>query len=184
MGWLYRKEIKGQKVAAAIADYITGGRGGLRPVVTGGSDIEIAAIAVSGGAGYVAIRNTATGEVSAIVVLYDRDRARGEIGFKVIGEGEGPYYYGAPDRVLKALSPTTDPRANEWRAACKARNEKIARFKGDLTGRRIRLFDCASPFLIIGRAGPRSRSYHARREDSGVLYLIRPCNLQEADIIG
>ena len=184
MGWLYRKEIKGQRVQDAIADYITGGRGGLRPVVTGGSDIEIAAIAVSDGAGYLAIRDTRSGEVSAIVVLYDRDRARGEIGFKVIGESEGPYYYGAPARVLKPLSPTTDPRAIEWRAACRARNEKIARFKGDLTGRRIRLFDCASPFLIIGRAGARSRSYHARREDSGVLYLIRPCNLKEAEIIG
>lgn len=181
MGWLYRKEIKGQKVQAAIVDYITGGRGGLRPIVSGGSDIEIAAIAVSGGAGYVAIRDRATGEVSAIVVLYDRDRARGEIGFKVIGEDQGPYYYGAPARVLKALSPTTDPRAIEWREACKARNEKIARFKGDLTGRRISLW--GQEYTIEGRAYNRGRSWQGRHLASGYLYTIRPKQLKEADLV-
>ena len=182
MGWLYRKEIKGQKVQAAIVDYITGGRGGLRPVVSGGSDIEIMRIAVSGGAGYLAIRDTRSGQVTAIVVLYARDRARDEIGFKVIGEDEGPYHYGAPARVLNALSPTTDPRALEWREACKARNEKIARFKSDLTGRRISLW--GQEYTIEGRAYNRGRSWQGRHLESGDLYTIRPKQLKEADLIG
>lgn len=171
MGWLYRKEIKGQKVAAAIADYITGC----------GSNIEIASIAVSEGAGYVAIRDTRSGEVSAIVVLYDRDRARGEIGFKVMGEDEGPYYYGAPARVLKALSPTTDPRAIQWRETCRARSEKIAKLKGDLTGRTIALW--GARYRITGRSYARARSWQGVREDSGVLYTIRSKQIREADLI-
>ena len=36
----------------------------------------------------------------------------------VMSEQEGPYYYEAPAEVLAALTPTDDPYALKWRAAC------------------------------------------------------------------
>ena len=182
MGWLYRKEIKGQRVKEAIADYITGGRGGLRPVVASGApDIEIVRSQVGARVAYIAIRNLATLEIGAIVVLIGRDRKRGEIGFKVMSEGEGPYYYGCQDRILKILTPTQDPGALEWRSRCRAYNEKIARLRGDLTGKRINLW--GATYTIEGRSYNRGRSWQGRHLGSGVLFTIRPKQLKEADLL-
>lgn len=41
-----------------------------------------------------------------------------EIGFKVMGEECGPYYYNCPKKILKMLSPTDYKTAIEWREEC------------------------------------------------------------------
>jgi hypothetical protein len=40
------------------------------------------------------------------------------LGYKLMSESEGPYYYGAPPEVLAALSPSDDPWACKWRLKC------------------------------------------------------------------
>jgi len=40
------------------------------------------------------------------------------LGYKLMSEEEGPYYYGAPPEVLAALSPSDDPWACKWRLKC------------------------------------------------------------------
>jgi hypothetical protein len=148
-------------------------------VIGSGTDCEILAHNITGGAGYLAIRDIARGEVSALIVLIDR--YQGDLGFKIMGEDMGPFYYGAGPRVLKALTPTIDPRALEWRARCHDRNQKIARVRGDLTGKRIALW--GGTYKITGRPSGRSRSWQGVREDSGVIYLIRPSQVKEADLL-
>lgn len=169
MGWLYSKEKRGQKIIDRIRDHVIGS----------GTDCEILAHNITRGAGYLAIRDIARGEVSALVILIDR--YQGDLGFKVMGEDMGPFYYGAGPKVLKALTPTSDPRALEWRARCHERNQKIARVRGDLTGRRIALW--GQVYKIAGRAYNRGRSWQGVHEGSGVSYLIRPKQLKEADLL-
>lgn len=46
--------------------------------------------------------------------------------YKEMSETEGPRYYDCPMSILKKLSPTDNEWANEWRARCLARANKLA----------------------------------------------------------
>lgn len=71
---------------------------------------EIVASAMVAGNVYAAVRvgDKVVGVVGVIEGL----------GYKLMAEEEGPYYYGAPAEVLAALSPTDDPWCLKWRAKC------------------------------------------------------------------
>lgn len=58
-------------------------------------------------------------EIIAIICLLSyRPKDYYNFGYKDIGESMGPYYYDCPERILKLLTPTSDPTANEWRQEC------------------------------------------------------------------
>lgn len=65
---------------------------------------------------YAAYRSKKTGEVFAVVVI-TRTQG-GEWGYKVMDESVEPYYYNCPAKILKLLTPTDQPHANEWRQKC------------------------------------------------------------------
>lgn len=71
---------------------------------------EIVASAMVGSVVYAAVRvgDKVVGVVGVIEGL----------GYKLMSECEGPYYYGAPAEVLEKLSPTDDPWCLKWRMKC------------------------------------------------------------------
>ena len=78
------------------------------------------------------------GVIHGYVILVE-PCGNGDAWVKYMDEGMGPYRYDAPAKVLDALSPTTDPTALEWRAACRARIAKkqtVPKFK---VGQRVQL---------------------------------------------
>jgi hypothetical protein len=87
---------------------------------------------------YGACRDNETGEVFAMVVLQQRGR-NGRYGYKAMDETVGPFYYDCPERILAALTPTENVVANEWRAKCRAQNERIATRPTVTAGTTIRL---------------------------------------------
>ena len=66
---------------------------------------------------YVAYKLPNSDKVHAAVALIRSNNSR-EIYFKIIGETAGPYYYNAPKKMLKMLSPTEVEYAKEWRKEC------------------------------------------------------------------
>lgn len=166
MGWHYKQAVRGEKAIDTIR----------REVIGAGVPCEIVAAAVYLREAYLAIRDDRTSAVSAVVVLIDR-RA-GEIGFKVIDEEMGPFYYRAPERVLKALTPTDNETAHGWRAACWKEVERRRALSGDLSGRRVSLW--GKVYRIERRAGGRSRAWLVTDERSGALFRLKPGQLAHA----
>lgn len=62
---------------------------------------------------YLALKEKATGEVSALIVL--SKRRNGQVALKAIDESSGPFVYDCPQSVFKLLTPTTSEFAKEWR---------------------------------------------------------------------
>ena len=62
---------------------------------------------------YLALKEKATGDVSALVVL--SKRRNGQVALKAIDESSGPFSYDCPKSVFKLLTPTQSEFANEWR---------------------------------------------------------------------
>jgi hypothetical protein len=65
-------------------------------------------------------RVTADGEFNGIrgcVVLVDHSNKL-QIGFKIMDEEMGPYYWNASEEVLGLLDDTAHPWANKWRDRC------------------------------------------------------------------
>ena len=95
---------------------------------------------------YAAVETTtiATGDrtVFAGVALVSVSRQRGEeFGYKAMSEEMGPYYFNAPARILDRLTPTENPSALEWRAACRVAAEQrreLARRPKMMPGQRVR----------------------------------------------
>jgi len=73
---------------------------------------EIVASAMVLGVVYAAVRVGA--KVVGAVGVIDG------LGYKLMSEEEGPYYYDCPAEVLDALSPTTAEFALKWRQRCEA----------------------------------------------------------------
>ena len=169
MGWHYKQAVKGEKVIDSIRAHVIGA----------GVPCEIVAAAVYLREGYLAIRDDRTGAVSAVVVLIDR-RA-GEIGFKIIDEEMGPFYYRAPEKVLRALTPTTNETAQGWRVACWDEQARRLHLRGDLSGRRVTLW--GKVYTIERRAGGRSRSWLVTEESTGHLFRLKPGQLAHAGAI-
>lgn len=89
-------------------------RGGMLSAVLGAiawDGREVKASRVVGNVVYAAVRMP-DGQVCGVVGVIDG------LGYKLMGEEEGPYYYDAPAEVLEALTPTAEPWALKWRAKC------------------------------------------------------------------
>jgi hypothetical protein len=166
MGWHYKQAVNGEKAIDTIR----------REVIGAGVPCEIVAAAVYLREAYLAIRDDRTGVVSAVVVLIDR-RA-GEIGFKVIDEEMGPFYYRAPARVLDALTPTANETAQGWRVACRTAAERRRALSGEISGRRVSLW--GKVYTIERRAGGKSRAWLVTEERSGALFRLKPGQLAHA----
>ena len=87
------------------------------------SSLDIRAMNISGSVAYIAFYNGKTSKVEALVVLFEKYVPGDKyIRYKDMHEGMGPYYYGASDEVLSALSPTTNKYIMEWREKCRQNN--------------------------------------------------------------
>lgn len=107
MGWtVFQAPPKGGMEAAVLASISCFG------------EREIVASRMVGNEVYAAVRlkdeRGAWGKVVGVVGVIDG------LGYKLMAEEEGPYYYGAPAEVLAALSPTDSPWAQKWRDRCAA----------------------------------------------------------------
>lgn len=69
---------------------------------------------------YLAILNKVTNKIGARIIIYEKNLNTGEVFFKEMTENEGPYYYDAPKKLIKLLSPTDNEYAREWREKCLA----------------------------------------------------------------
>lgn len=93
-----------------------------------GAGQEILASAHLGGIGgtfYAAVREKASGEVWAMVVL-TTGRAGSRFGWKELEESQGPAPCECPAQILDLLSPTTSEQALHWRSRCRARLRHLA----------------------------------------------------------
>lgn len=63
---------------------------------------------------YIAMKDTKGKVFAAICLIENRCD---EFGYKAMSEEEMPYYYNAPAKLLKMLSPTDNTNALEWREA-------------------------------------------------------------------
>ena len=72
------------------------------------------------GEAYVAFSNDRLTDPNAIhcAVVKIVCNTSTEIGFKVMDESMGPFYYNCPKKILKMLSPTEYENAIEWREEC------------------------------------------------------------------
>jgi len=71
------------------------------------------------------------GEVFAVVCLIRNTKK--EFGYKDMSEDMGPYCYNAPKKILDLLTPIDSKYANEWRAECRLRMDKLRRLrKGEI----------------------------------------------------
>jgi hypothetical protein len=119
---------------------------------------------------YIAIKDTQSGKVLALVMLVSYSRGYYNFSYKDMDEFCGPYVFNCPERILNLLSPLTeedDPHgfAGQWRQKCR---ERIAGRKTlpkitkgiiiDL-GRELEFSNGASLRYFI-REGKRWRSVH------------------------
>ncbi|MGW1902978.1 DUF6927 domain-containing protein [Streptomyces hirsutus] len=89
---------------------------------------------------YAAVRDRATGTVSAYVALTRWTRADLNFGYKDLSETAGPADCKAPQAVLDALTPTTHEDALTWRANCRRHHAQRAFLRKHLKpGTRLRL---------------------------------------------
>lgn len=73
---------------------------------------------------YGALKDKATGEVHALVVLTAIHKEDSyNFGMKWMDETVGPYACDCPESILKLLSPTDNEWANRWRADCRAKRQ-------------------------------------------------------------
>jgi hypothetical protein len=106
------------------------------------------------------VERNAQREVIALVCLLKHTRD-GKLGYKSMDETMQPYYYSCPERILKALTPTTNASALEWRSRCYRRleeRERVASLKPGvrfITASPIRFSDKAlcSQFEVVKRQG-------------------------------
>jgi hypothetical protein len=87
-----------------------------------------------GGIFYAAVREEASGEVWALVVL-TTGRAGSRFGWKEMDESQGPAPCECPTHILDLLSSTTNEHALEWRARCRVRLQLLA---AAIPGARVR----------------------------------------------
>lgn len=99
MGWtVFNQAPKGGMQAAVLASISCFG------------DREIVASAMVGSVVYAAVR--VGDEVIGVVGVIDG------LGYKLMSEREGPYYYSAPAEVLEKLTPTDCLWSLKWRDKC------------------------------------------------------------------
>lgn len=81
---------------------------------------EVVKDTMKGSVYYGALRNTESGEVSAVVVLtHTNMKDFFNFGYKLISEDMGPAESECPASILSLLSPTESQWANEWRDRCR-----------------------------------------------------------------
>lgn len=107
MGWdgvyLYHKPSKEEELKYIEESYI-------------GDKLEIVQASKVGNVWYIAVRNKKENRIFALVVL--TSYRSNEYLTKAMTEDMNPYYFDAPLKLLKILSPTDDEYANKWRDSC------------------------------------------------------------------
>lgn len=134
---------------------------------------------------YAAVENTVTGDVFAMVYLlrYQPGAEDGcDFGYKDIEESMGPVEADCPERILKLLTPTEYPYAQEWRERCWA---NIERRKLLRKGNRIRFedpirFTDGARLSLFEVVSPPSRF---RSLENGGLYRISRAHTRKAELI-
>lgn len=107
MGWDYDTKPEGM----SVIDFLSG---------TFSNDVIAGEIVYD--TAYLAVRNPATGRVSAVVCPFTLgDQGDVNIAWKAIREEVEPFYYDCPAHILDLLSPTEAEGALIWRAECRRR---------------------------------------------------------------
>jgi hypothetical protein len=104
MGWTF---INGQISRKYIVDFLKLQFGGTHLIVDS---------AVRNNVVYLAVHVTKTNQVMGYTVL--TSLKKDQTGYKDMHECEGPYYFDAPKRLIKKLSPTNDVTSLAWRFSC------------------------------------------------------------------
>lgn len=118
MGWLYTYKPKGMSVAKFFEERWAGdGELYTRKLL----DCAVVKLRTA----YIAMecvsKETGNREVYAVVCLLEyAPHNTHNFGYKDMHETMEPYSYDAPARILDRLTPTNDPSALAWRAACRA----------------------------------------------------------------
>ena len=79
---------------------------------------ELIKSAMVGSTYYAAVRNKQGDVWAAVVLTKSNSREYDNFGYKDMDETMGPVYYDCPVSILKALTPTDNKTANEWREKC------------------------------------------------------------------
>lgn len=115
----------------AITDYLT---------EDGGA--KILDLSVRGSTGYAVVENH-RGEMFGLVAITSRDsRYHHNFNIKIVTEDMGPYYHGAPARILDLLdrvAPNPEGYAAEWRERCRDALARRAEARKVKPGATIRL---------------------------------------------
>ena len=138
---------------------------------------ETTTVIASGGTGnefYLALERRETKERFVMCCLIEM--YAGEWGVKTIHEAMHPFYYGCPDKVLKAAGPPNpaQERAVEWRA-------EVARQKA----RAKRKFNTGDRVIVNGRphtiVNPTwTKTFATVRDEQGGLWKTRIKNIEVA----
>jgi hypothetical protein len=124
---------------------------------------------------YLALKEKATGEVSALIVL--SKRRNGQVALKAIDESSGPFVYDCPRKVLELLTPTYSEFAIEWRT--KAAQQLVAPkleigdkiifdkeidFRNGYSGH-VFLWEGGSKFRTVGGTGYRITNWRSYKHE-------------------
>lgn len=117
MGWTgqYGRKITTKK---AREDYV-------RNEVFDNARVEVLAVDGSKTDTYAAARLKESGDVVAIVVLFET--RGGETMMKTMDEGMHPYYYDCPDRIMNLLTEPRDETSKKWREGVREVKEEKAK---------------------------------------------------------
>lgn len=167
MGWDSSREWQSAQdvKAAMIRDYTGDGR---RVLAHGGQGKEF----------YLALENSETNQRGIVLCLIER--WEGEYGVKIIAETGHPYYYGCPDKVLKAAGPPkyesseAQKRAEDWRAEVARQKARAKRkFK---QGDAVTVY--GKPYTILNPAW--TKTYATMRAPDGEVCKARIKNIELA----
>ena len=163
MGWIF-EDRRGRSVEEYIEQVYEGTEWKSKPVVK-----------ISGYANervyYRAFKSVNSGEILCAVILVHAGKY--EIGYKAQDETMGPLDCECPESILKVLSPTDNEWANEWRAKCRAKNERDKKLKEGVKIKFERNFefhngsstDTFRLVLVTGRSGRKQTRLKALCED-------------------
>lgn len=134
---------------------------------------------------YYAAVEIKPGEVMGLVLLTRKEK--GELLVKTMSEDMGPYYYDAPVKVLKALSPTEHANSLAWRARCWDQRAKIRITEKMRSGDKVRF---KSPIKFSNGESLQEFTYSKDgrrtvfRDRFGAPYIITNWRRREFEVVG
>ena len=136
-------------------------REGLRVLAHGGSGSEF----------YMAIERDGmkSGVLLCLIERYD-----GAYSYKPIHESMGPYYYGCPEKVIRAAGEPPNESAREWRR--KVGEEKERAKRSFVAGEGVRAY--GRDYVIVNPI--HSRTHATIRATDGTLYRAKKKDIERA----